>query len=183
MFSSPFEAKHACIDSLCSAPTEVMWELVNSPVATRFEPWAEADYRVNGKDWKGTDITLSHTVGMWWTCKVIIALGTQPHIHVRAHTHTLTISERHKHLDVRYVSFKIKVLTRTKFWTYVLNITDERVQFGVAPVSQIQKAGLYSLTADTDTWSWMYRPDENRWTETDEQHMYRLFFWFHIDTL
>ncbi len=50
------------------------------------------------------------------------------------------------------------------------------VQFGVTPVSQTQKAGLYSLTADTDTWfcMYMYRPDENRWTDTDEQHMPRI---------
>lgn len=51
-------------------------------------------------------------------------------------------------------------------------IIGEGVQFEVTPVSQIQKASLYPFTADTDTWSWMYmyRPDENRWTETDAQN-------------
>lgn len=50
------------------------------------------------------------------------------------------------------------------------------VQFGVTPVSWTQKTGLYSLTADTDTWlcMYMYRPDENRWTHADEQHMHRI---------
>lgn len=160
---------------LCGSSWTVLLPHVLSPGLRQITEWMGRIEKAQTSLW----VTL-------WECDEPakwLLLCTQPHIHVRAHTHTLTISERHKHLDVRYVSFKIKVLTRTKFWTYVLNITDERVQFGVAPVSQIQKAGLYSLTADTDTWSWMYRPDENRWTETDEQHMYRLFFLFHIDTL
>lgn len=63
-------------------------------------------------------------------------------------------------------------------------IIGEGVQFGVTPVSEIQKTGLYSLTADTDTWlcMYMYRPDENRWTDTDEQHMHRIQTVFSIQT-
>lgn len=46
------------------------------------------------------------------------------------------------------------------------SIIGEGIQFRVTPVRQIQKAGLYSVTADTDTWSYMYRPYVNRWTGT-----------------
>lgn len=36
--------------------------------------WAPGGCRLQSEwmDWKSTDTTLSHTVGMWWTCKVII---------------------------------------------------------------------------------------------------------------
>lgn len=48
--------------------------LVLLPVG--MSPGGEADNRMNGMDWKGTDITLSHAAGMWWSCTVIMLLGS-----------------------------------------------------------------------------------------------------------
>lgn len=103
---------------------------VQSPVATRCEPRAEADYRMNGVDWKGTDTTFESRYGnvmnlqsdyrfghtTAYTCK-----GTQPETYI--HTPT-PLSDRNiwTHAMCTFLQqVKIKVLTHAQLWTHVMN--------------------------------------------------------------
>lgn len=146
---------------LCSVPLNGNTDRVQPCCGTVWPPgWGRLQNEWDGLK-RHRHHSLSQAVGMWWNCTVIIAFE-----HTTAYIHLGTLLAIHSHGDTHLEDhFEIKVLTWTYFWAYVLH-NWWRGAFGVTPVSQIQKAGLYSLTADPDTWSCMYRSDTDRWLET-----------------
>lgn len=142
-------------------------------------PRGEADYRMNGMDWKGTDTTLSHAVGMWWNCTLIIALDAQQQIHVWTqrpkYIQTLTYWVRNIWVFFLLQKVKMKLLT-TAFRAYFRKGYNLRSHLLVK-----YKRLAYMLTTGTDTCScmYMYRPDGNRWRDEDHNTCIRSRLIYH----
>lgn len=148
---------------------------MHSPVVTRFEPRAEADYRMNGMDWKGTDITLSHTVGMWWTCKVIIASGTQQHIHLGEQKHGSQRQSTFIYWHLWVIETPGCTLGELFFKKVKMKVLTPNSEHSIC------QSNTKGWSIRSNSWHWhmvlnvyMYRPDVNRWSKTDEQHMHRI---------
>lgn len=106
------ELRSVCINCLCSELTEVIQRCDSCSVLLP-HVWAPSWGRLQSEwmDWKGTDTTLSHPVGMWWTCKVIICFRHTTGFTYRG-TYTLTVS--HIQTMATFVFFLYTLLLKCK---------------------------------------------------------------------